>query len=102
MDIEHDPEAWLIEQELAGRSQYDIAKELSEHFYKPDGTPDKMAQTTVGRNMGRIRRGESISGKMRRAIRSRFAYEVELDTRVEADQLMFLELMGRAGGVAGT
>lgn len=93
MDIEHDPEAWLIEQELAGRSQYDIVKELSEHFYKPDGTPDKMAQTTVGRNMGRIRRGESISGKMRRAIRSRFAYEVELDTRVEADQLMFLELM---------
>ena len=93
MDVEHDPEAWLIEQDLAGRSQYDIAKELSEHFYKPDGTPDRIVQTTVGRNIMSIKDGEGITGKMRRAIRARFAYEAEQDARVETDQMMFLQVM---------
>ena len=85
MDIEHDLEAWLIERVQEGWSQYDIEKALKPHH--------DMSQPTIGRNLGRIKRGEGITRKMRRAIRARFAYEAELDARVEADQMMFLEVM---------
>ena len=78
-------EDWLIEQELAGRSQEDIASELSEDLFKADDSPDSIGQTTIGRSINRIKRGEGITGKTRRAIRARFAYE--------ADQLAFRDLM---------
>ena len=86
MDGEHDPEVlWLIECVHAGWSQYDIERALKPHH--------DISQPTIGRNIGRLLRGEDVTKRMRVATRALFAYEAELDARVEADQLMFLELM---------
>ena len=98
MDVEGDYgdsvlEEWLKQQLLAGRSQEDIARELGKHIFKPDGSPDSIHQSTIGRSIGRISHGEGITGKVKRAIRALFTYEAELDARVEADQVAFLELM---------
>ena len=85
MDIHDKFEDWFIEQELAGRSHADIASELSDFVFKPDGSPDRIRQSTIWRSSDRIKHGKGITGKTRRAIRALFVYE--------ANQRVFRDLM---------
>lgn len=86
LNADRDPREWIIEQDLLGRSQEEIAAELSERV-------EEISQPTISRYLEAAQEGKPSRSKAERIILNLFALEKAEDARVEADQENFLEFM---------
>ena len=85
-DIKRDAKAWLIEQLQLGRSQTEIADELTQKV-------KKVSQPTVSRYLEAGLNSVQIKSKVEPVILALLALEEEEDARIEANQELFLAFM---------